>query len=256
MVKVAENKKSLRCIPQNLGMSEASPVCQPWTYASAHPMEDILLPKYFLSANDRLRPGDTLRAVQMSDSNIHSRINKVLEFTDMTITSVDKESIGIHVDRRVVLLETGETKEVETEVVGGDKHYGATEVTNRIEEINQFISSGVIKELQKSLADLADGVLSSKVAELKESLDEVVEAHNELQSQVNKLELAPVEQDLPLPEGKVGIVEGEEAVHRWNPGLKRHEAVIGEGDDVKVLYSNKDKQAVVKWLDSIKGQNG
>lgn len=238
MVEV-KNSKKLRCIPQNLSMSEASPVCQPWTYASAHPMEDILSPKYFLSAYDRLRPGDTIRAVQMSESNIHSRSNKVLEFANITITSVDRDHVGMHVERRVAIGEGGEAEDVKTEIVSGDQTFGAYEVANRMEEINRFINSGAIGLMQESISGLKEGeqVLLRRVDELKK----LVEADSGLST--TDVETAD----------HITLEEVEIPVIKWNPGKKRHEAVTGKGDALKVLFSNKDRKKVESWLESVSG---
>jgi hypothetical protein len=225
MVAVKQNKKELRYIPQNLSMSESAPVCQPWSYACSHPMEDILSPKYFLSAGDRLRAGDTIRAVQMSDNNIHSRDNSVLEFADVTITGVNKDSIGMYIVRRVVVGKDGEAQEVETE------HVGAPD-------------SGSSSAIEK---------LSSDVEGACNNIETMRQGHNELVSQVNDIQaLLDGSSDKTKDEVK-DPGQDEKAIHRWNPGQKRHEAFIGEGDTEQVLYHNTDKQKVLNWIASASG---
>jgi len=89
----------MRYIPQNLSMNESAPVCQHWSYASNHPMEEMLGKDYFLSANDRLRPGDTVRIVQMRDKDVHWRDNKVIAFVDALVTQVEKNAIYFYLSK-------------------------------------------------------------------------------------------------------------------------------------------------------------
>lgn len=93
----------MRYLPQNLAMGEAAPVCQSWSYAATHPMEVMLSKEYFLSAYDRLRPGDTIRIVQMRDANIHSRGNVVIAFCDALVTQVANTVVGLHVSPITVI---------------------------------------------------------------------------------------------------------------------------------------------------------
>ena len=151
---MSDNNQKFKCIPQNLSMSESAPVCQPWSYASSHPMKAMLDSRYFLSAYDRLRPGDTIRIIQMKAQNIHARDNEVISFADALILKTGKLSIDMHIEKRTNLAEM--TKDVE---------------------------------------------------------------ENE-----------------------------EEPVVKWNPGKGEHQAVVGEGDDLEVLFSHKDKKEVAKWL--------
>jgi len=151
---VSDNKK-FKCIPQNLSMSESAPVCQPWSYASSHPMKAMLDSRYFLSAYDRLRPGDTIRIIQMKSQNIHARDNEVISFADALILKTGKGSVDMHIEK----------------------------LTN-------------LPEITKD-------------------------------SQENDAEVPAI---------------------RWNPGQKVHEAITGEGDDLNVLFSDKDKKKVEEWL--------
>ncbi len=155
------NEKKFKCIPQNLSMSEAAPVCQPWSYASDHPMESMLAPHYFLSAYDRLRPGDTIRVVQMKDPGIHTTGNAVIEFSDMIVVKSSRDEIVTHLVRRV--------------------------------NIDEMAQKNTEDNIQPTAGDV-------------------------------------------------------QAVRRWNPGKKEHEAVAGEGADAKVLFSHADKEEVDKWL--------
>lgn len=86
-----------RYIPQNLSMNESAPVCQHWNYASALPMESMLDKDYFISAADRLRPGDTIRVIQMRDSNIHSKQNLVIAFCDALVVQVGKDGVFLFI---------------------------------------------------------------------------------------------------------------------------------------------------------------
>lgn len=255
------NEKSLRCIQQNLSMNESAPVCQHWSYASDHPMAKMLQGRYFLSAHDRLRPGDTIRIVQMEDRNIHARDNTVVAIANVTIIKVGKVNVDMHIDRMVVLSELAETvdatEEVGTGTVSGDAteqlrsatsslQDGQLEIGKRIDAIEEFIAETNSSE-----------TIDTLVEELKSSIATLEETQTRLLADITAFKQDGEPEGLDTLDGAdVDINSGDEVpVIKWNPGKKRHEAVAGEGESEKVLFSNKDKKKVEKWLESITGPN-
>lgn len=117
---------NFRYFPQNLSMNEAAPVCQHWNYASAHSMESMLEKDYFLSAADRLRPGDTIRVIQMRDTNIHSKQNVVIAFCDALVVQVGKDGVFLFVSPITVIKDKPIIKPASTKRVqwnpGKKKH--------------------------------------------------------------------------------------------------------------------------------------
>lgn len=214
------DEKKLRCIPQQLSMNEAAPVCQHWCYASDHAMKSMLDGDYFLSAYDRLRPGDTIRIVQMAAKNIHARDNNVVAFSNVTILNVNNQSIGMSIDRQVVLGESGKGRDVETENMSG-------------QAVDESIKTS-IEELQNDVSEIAAG-------------------HNELVSQVNNIRVTlDDEKDASPDDGSAmdtkspEFTAGEKAVVKWNPGKREHEVIVGE--DERIVFAHKKKDEVETWL--------
>lgn len=116
----------LRCIQQNLIMNQAVPTCQHWAYPSAHPMEAMLGKNYFLSANDRLQPGDTIRIVQMKEANINLRSNVVIAFCDALVVQSGKDGVYLYIGDVTVIKDKPVAKPAPTKRVqwnpGKKKH--------------------------------------------------------------------------------------------------------------------------------------
>lgn len=74
-----------QCIPGNLAMGEHVSHGQRWTYASDHPMEEMLGSGYFMAQRTMLRPGDTLRIIELRSKDLNASGNRVLSYIDMMI---------------------------------------------------------------------------------------------------------------------------------------------------------------------------
>lgn len=119
-------EKRMRYIPQNLIMQEASPVCQKWSYPSCHPMEAMIEKDYFISGYEQLRPGDSIRIVQMRDANIHSRSNVVVAFCDTIVIQSGRDGVFLYPGEIVVIKDKPIAKPILEQKVGwnpGKKEY-------------------------------------------------------------------------------------------------------------------------------------
>ena len=222
MAKVT-NEKRFKAIPQQLCMSEASPFCQPWAYASDHDMEHMLAPYYFKSEHDRLRAGDTIRIVQMEEKNVHERNNTVVEMADVTVISSSRDGVVLSIDTRKLVGDNDGSQ------VSGDPDSAVT-----VKQLNEAISA--INEKIDGLEVGSEAIekIKEEVELLKGVVDDITSA-------------APA-----TPEGSVPPAEQPaDARREWNKKAQLHEAVTGKGNDRKVLFSHKKKEKVDEWLQSL-----
>lgn len=79
-----------RVKPQDLHMGAAAPFGQAYTYPFTHEVEKALAPTYWLSVQGRLRPGDSLRLVQVSQ-----RRDRVLKVVETVVRKSDRTGVDL-----------------------------------------------------------------------------------------------------------------------------------------------------------------
>lgn len=95
-----------QCIPGHLAMGESVSRGQRWTYASAHPMSEMLEPRYFLAQRAMLRPGDTIRIIELRDKDLNASGNRVLAYVDMLVVESSGDTLTLRPEHDVVTVPT------------------------------------------------------------------------------------------------------------------------------------------------------
>lgn len=93
-----------QCIPRHLAMGESVSRGQRWTYASAHPMSEMLGERYFLAQRTMLRPGDTLRIIELRDGDLNASSNRVLAYVDMLVIESGGDILSLRPEHDVVTV--------------------------------------------------------------------------------------------------------------------------------------------------------
>lgn len=76
---------------------------QRFTYATTHPLEDVMGAGYFNAARHRFRPGDTIRAIRLASGNREDAGNHVLAFVDLIVSSNDT-TVEVHAEGKLFKL--------------------------------------------------------------------------------------------------------------------------------------------------------
>lgn len=93
-----------QCIPGHLAMGESVSRGQRWTYASAHPMSEMLGDRYFLAQRTMLRPGDTIRVIELRDKDLNASGNRVLAYVDMLVVESSGDTLSLRPEHDVVTI--------------------------------------------------------------------------------------------------------------------------------------------------------
>lgn len=96
---------------------------QRYTYATTHPLEDVMGPGYFDAARFRLRPGDTIRATRLASKNREAPDNHVLAFVDLIVAANDKH-VEVQAEGRLFRLPgRGKFTPPKEEILQPQEHY-------------------------------------------------------------------------------------------------------------------------------------
>lgn len=92
-------QQSLTFQASRLIMGEPVPFGQRYTYPTSHALEVVLEPRYFDPARARLRPGDTIRFVQLANQDYAAPTNWVMAFADLMVTEVSAAGVRVVEER-------------------------------------------------------------------------------------------------------------------------------------------------------------